>query len=812
MNPKAPANRSEKCPPVSVAENLSVRYLTTGPAGDNSWVLDRVNLAIYPGQITAVTGPSGCGKSTLVKVLCGLIPHSIPSEYRGSVRLGGVEVADAPVEHIATYAGYVGQSPDASVVTDRIFDEVAFALQNLGLSRTEIAIRVREVLAEVGLLGRLWEDPRKLSGGGRQRLALAAALATHPKMLVLDEPTSNIDEDGSKQIYDLVVNAASKGVGALIIDHNLDLFLDHIDNLVVLNGEGALVASGPPQAVFAEHLEYLRELGVWLPRSLRLGEEHEKIQRMRAQLAATRQGKDTEYYTRVGGLWRRGWRCLENSPKIKTVAKPELKPQTEKQSGESLSASTRKTIDTATIAAAPTLRVEDLTVPYRCPPISMKLSGGELVAIVGANGAGKTSFLAALSGILRFQAKTAEIGGKALKKGVHLAGYVFQNPQHQMVTATVEKELTITGISTTETEQLLTDFHLQTQRKRHPMTLSGGQARRLSVATVVAEERQLIVLDEPTYGQDWDNTTEMLGFFQDLQSRGHSVIIATHDLDLALAHATHIVHLPAPNIALGSGKNETRLPCTDKNERQTLETAPAQERGIFAGLNPLTVFLGVIPLCVAIVVAGNPMLNITVMGLVTLLLCCTGANWTKILGTTIIMWSVLLAISLIFQLGWRDRMEISLYDYGDAFSTASLIGALLSLFLFSGFIVDPHRLIVTITTTFKVPYRIAAVGISAIAFIQVFRENSHILAVARKLRGIGVQWRILAPAVRWVSCVIPMLIIAVQHAEQVALSMDSRAFGAYAKRTELQDVPWQKIDWALLVALWGVGALIFMWR
>ena len=159
-------------------------------------ILHGLDLNLAPGTITGLLGPSGCGKTTLVRALCGLIPHCLPSEYSGSLRLAGTEVADATVQTLAQTVAYVGQSPDAVVVTRTVHDDVAFPLQHLCLTRPEITARVEQALRAVGLIERIWDDPWTLSGGQRQRLALAVALAMRPQLLVLDEPTSTIDVTG----------------------------------------------------------------------------------------------------------------------------------------------------------------------------------------------------------------------------------------------------------------------------------------------------------------------------------------------------------------------------------------------------------------------------------------------------------------------------------------------------------------------------------------------------------------------------------------------------------------------------------------
>ena len=249
-------------------EGLSVHYL-----GRENWVLDSANLTHLCGQVTAVIGPSGCGKTTLVRALCGLVPHCLPSEYAGSLRLAGTEVADATVQTLAQTVAYVGQSPDAAVVTRTVHDEVAFPLQNLCLPRNEITSRVEEALHGVGLLERIWDDPWTLSGGQRQRLALAVALAMRPQLLVLDEPTSTIDATGREEFYDLVSSLMASGTAVVVIDHDLDPVLPIVDQVLALDTAGGIIAVGTPREVFMGHRSELTDAGVWMPRALRDADE-----------------------------------------------------------------------------------------------------------------------------------------------------------------------------------------------------------------------------------------------------------------------------------------------------------------------------------------------------------------------------------------------------------------------------------------------------------------------------------------------------------------------------------------------------------
>lgn len=250
--------------PLVACESLSVHYI-----GGDAWVLDDVSFEQLAGRVTAVIGPSGCGKSTLVRACCGLVPHSIPSEYSGSVALRGQEVADAPADVLAGTVAYVGQNPDAAVVTRSVRSEVEFPLQNLCLGRDEITERADAALAAVGMAGLGGKDPWTLSGGQRQRLAIAVALAMRTPLLVLDEPTSTIDAEGSQRFYDLVADLARQGTAVIVIDHDLDPILPWVDQVLALDARGRGIALGTPREVFVGHRAALEAVGVWMPRALR---------------------------------------------------------------------------------------------------------------------------------------------------------------------------------------------------------------------------------------------------------------------------------------------------------------------------------------------------------------------------------------------------------------------------------------------------------------------------------------------------------------------------------------------------------------
>ena len=793
-------------------EGLSVHYL-----GRESWVLNSVSLTHLRGQVSAVIGPSGCGKTTLVRALCGLVPHCLPSEYAGSLRLAGTEVADATVRTLAQTVAYVGQSPDAAVVTRTVHDEVAFPLQNLCLPRNEITSRVEEALHGVGLLERIWDDPWTLSGGQRQRLALAVALAMRPQLLVLDEPTSTIDTTGREEFYALISSLTASGTAVVVIDHDLDPVLPVVDQVLALNADGRTIGAGSPREVFMRHRRELTDAGVWMPRALRDADDDLPSGAAEPEAALT---------------------CAEAGirvPRLADLCTDGEVRYLERQARDSAESWQQvEAIDTRQVLAGRTrpepqtsVDLVDLEVPGRSPRVSLRLGGGELVALVGPNGAGKSSLLSALAGLVRSSADKAVVGGRDVGKGRHLVGYVFQNPEHQFVATTVRSELAVGGTPPERVDRLLRQFHLVSHQDHHPLTLSGGQARRLSVATMVSEERDVVVLDEPTYGQDWDNTCELMDFIDQLRHQGRTVIMATHDLELALEHCTHIVALPGasrggtvpvsgPEVTADGDADEpsgARATGTADSRTCHVGLAPVQpqpRRGLFTSLNPLTLSTAVLPVMVMVFALRNHHLNLGILLTSSVLIVAARASLRRTVASVIAPWVVTVLMTWIFSSGIHHQETAArLYDLGDAVTGGTGIGALIALVLVSGVSTDPEALIRTLTTTFHMPYRLGAAGTAAIAFITRFHDDFILLRTARALRGIGQRWGLLAPAARWIGSILPLMILAIQHAERVALSMDSRAFGAHRRRTEMTDEPWRGRDWGVVALTWALVIIIW---
>ena len=805
--------------PLVACESLSVHYI-----GGDAWVLDDVSFEQLAGRVTAVIGPSGCGKSTLVRACCGLVPHSIPSEYSGSVALRGQEVADAPADVLAGTVAYVGQNPDAAVVTRSVRSEVEFPLQNLCLGRDEITERADAALAAVGMAGLGGKDPWTLSGGQRQRLAIAVALAMRTPLLVLDEPTSTIDAEGSQRFYDLVADLARQGTAVIVIDHDLDPILPWVDQVLALDARGRGIALGTPREVFVRHRAALEAVGVWMPRALRADAVPAAEGARAGDRAAAPCG---------GGSPRRGTRgeppASATGAALTTAEAGIRVPTMEDMTSPGGVAYWRKTDGQwertgALDAQDPVLALSGMRVPGRCPRVSARVGAGELVGVIGVNGAGKSSLLSALAGLGGFEADEALIGGRPLRRGRHIAGYVFQNPEHQFVSSTVSKELAVGGAPPARVEELLEQFHLAGHRGAHPLTLSGGQARRLSVATMAGAPHALVVLDEPTYGQDWANTQELMSFIGALRGRGRCVLMATHDLELARRHCTAIIALPdpeqgadevpsVPDRGVGGGPSGQAVPEAPAPGAAARHRHGRRQGGAFAPLNPLTMGLAALPLMVAVALGGTTQVNLVVMAAATLGVIASRPPARRLVATALAPW--LTAALTLFTLRYfatSPHKSIELYYIASPASGATTVGAVLALVLLGGAAAPAEAQIRALTTTLRLPYRLAAAGTAAVSFLRRFSRDFALLRTARALRGVGSGWGPLAPAVRWTASVVPLMVISVSHAERVALSMDARAFGAHARRTEMVDERWRARDWAVVALACLAAAVVLYWR
>ncbi|MEH0984372.1 ABC transporter ATP-binding protein [Micromonospora sp. CPCC 205556] len=455
-------------------------------AGRKRWAVHGVDLRIERGERVLLLGPSGAGKSTLLAALAGLLPED-SGEQEGIVEIDGLDPRKDRER-----VGIVFQDPETQLVMARCGDDVAFGLENRGVPAAEIWPRVDEALRRVGFPYHRDRPTAALSGGEQQRLALAGALAARPALLLLDEPTANLDPAGAELVRGAVAGAMDADTTLILVEHRVAEALPLVDRVVVLEAGGGVRADGPPETVFAAHGEALAAEGVWVP------------------------GRTIP-------------------PRHATAP-----------AGDRLLAADR------------------LGLPPRLAPTDLEVRAGEALAVLGPNGAGKSTLALLLGGLLRpgvgRVTATPELAGADARTPPHRwrapaltrrIGSVFQDPEHQFVTGTVFDELALGPRRTGRTEAavratvdgLLDRLRLSRLAGANPYTLSGGEARRLSVATALATAPRLLICDEPTFGQDRRTWRELVDLLAELRDAGHGIVTVTHDTDFVAALADRTVTL-----------------------------------------------------------------------------------------------------------------------------------------------------------------------------------------------------------------------------------------------------------------------------
>ncbi|MCS7060411.1 MAG: energy-coupling factor transporter ATPase [Anaerolineae bacterium] len=506
-------------------EDLTVRYL-----GRRQPALAHVNLSVRQGETVLLLGPSGCGKSTLALCLSGLIPNSLEVDFSGRVLVEGIDTRQADRAALAQRVGVVFQDPDAQFVMLDVESELAFGLENLCVPPAEIDLRIQSALSMAGMPDRRHDKVWQLSGGQKQRVALAALLAMRQRIIVFDEPTANLDPAGVCEVFAAIADLKRSGQHTLVlIEHRLDELMDVVDRVVVMAEQGRIVADGDPHEVFDQHFEVLQQLGVWVPQVSALGHR------------------------------------LRVRPTPVTLAEAR-----ERLPGRAASVKTADLFSPASNNAPPSTHqpaicVRHLSFHYGArlalDEVDLTVPRHDFVAIVGANGAGKTTLAGCIAGLLTPPAGSVFVDGRdvttlspqALARHV---GFVFQNPEHQFVADTVADELRFSlrrvNLSPTQVEQrveeMLARFRLTQYAAANPFTLSHGEKRRLSVATTLMMGQEILILDEPTFGQDQHTAGELMALLRTLHREGRTVLIITHDMTLVAECACTVVVMSAGRV------------------------------------------------------------------------------------------------------------------------------------------------------------------------------------------------------------------------------------------------------------------------
>jgi energy-coupling factor transport system ATP-binding protein len=459
-----------------VDTHVELRGFAWRHAGRRAWAVRGVDLTVARGERVLLLGASGAGKSPLLAALAGLLADD-SGEAEGSVLVDGV-----PARAARERVGIVFQDPETQLVMSRVGDDVAFGLENRGVPAEQIWPRVDRALADVGLTYPRERSTAALSGGEQQRVALAGTVALRPSLLLLDEPTSNLDPAGAALVHGALERI--RDTTLILVEHRVADVLHLVDRVVVLEPGGGVMADGPPDTVFAGHGDSLAERGVWVPGRPAL-----------PRRSGTSPGRDL--------VLAKGAGYRDRVPELTDCAVRE----------------------------------------------------GEALAVLGPNGSGKTTLALLLGGLLAPTSgsvvATSALAGSGDKephrwRAAALAqriGSVFQNPEHQFLTNRVRDELTKSAAAKSTVDDLLQRLRLDQLALANPYTLSGGEQRRLSVATALAAAPRVLVLDEPTFGQDRRTWLEIVDLLAKLRDDGCGVVTVTHDPDVVDVLADRVLRL-----------------------------------------------------------------------------------------------------------------------------------------------------------------------------------------------------------------------------------------------------------------------------
>ena len=761
---------------VPLGEGAGARVCARGwgwrHAGRKNAALSDVDLDIAPGERVLVLGPSGSGKSTLMGGLAGLLGGAEEGEATGTLTVDGVAPAEARGR-----VGLLMQDPEAQVVLARVGDDVAFGMENLGVAREEIWPRVENSLEAVGLSVPLDHSTTELSGGQKQRLALASILAMGPGLLLLDEPTANLDPSGVAEVRAAVETVVERtGATVVVVEHRVDVWASLVDRVIVV-ADGAIAADGPLREVLAQQGEALRERGIWLP------------------------GDDV---------------AAEVGPA------PEVPP--------------------ASSEAAPIARVTDLTIGYDASApvrsgIDLTIERGVSTCIVGANGAGKSTFALTLAGLLPPLAGTVEVetaDGTAgdphewsSKQLLGRMSMVFQEPEYQFLAATVAEELAIgpraAGMSEEEIAPLV-DEHLEALgltklARANPMTLSGGEKRRLSVATALISAPELLILDEPTFGQDRGTWLGLVRLLRAALERGVTLVSITHDPAFVAAMGQRVVDLGqvgTRGATLADPADEAgAAPAGNAHD----EGAQAGARGLLARTNPVARVLALLVATTPLLITIDPVSAGVALALELALMPLSGVSARSFFlkATPLLLAAPLGALSMLLYASPGGTVY---WQFGPAAISDHSMWLALGIGLRMCAIVmpaialldriDPTDMGDGLAQILHLPARPVLAALAGARMTSLMAADWKALERARRARGVGDVSRIRS----FLRGSFSLLVFALRRSGKLATTMEARGFGAQGRRTWARVSRLRAADAVLMVvaiALPAIALAVSIW-
>lgn len=522
----------------ALAPFVEIRGLTFGYTDDeDAAVLHDITLSVAEGEFLAIEGPTGSGKTTLCLALNGIVPHSTPGVFRGDVLIGGRNTKRLTVPELARDVGVVYQDPESQLFGLSVEEDIAFGLENLGIPRSTMIERVAWALDATDLTGLERKAPSSLSGGQKQRLALAGVLAMRPRVMVLDEPTAELDPVGKQEILGVVRRLCEEfGLTVVLVEHECEFIAEFADRVAFIDN-GRILSVGSPQAAYS-----------WLTTHPELPVRAPQVSTLSRRLAALEPSDSGE----------------PRSPILVATRLEEMHARLESAlevvGGTALDLGGAQTVELPRGEAVVSVENVSLTYPDGTEAlrgVSLGIGRGEYVALIGQNGSGKTTLARLLNGLLRPTGgrvilRDADVAGRSVAELSRSVGYVFQNPDHQLFADSVDAELRYGlvnhGVPETEQADRITEAlrlcGIERLREEHPLFTSRGERQLIAVASVVVMRPDVIVFDEPTTGLDERYHRLIVELLAELNANGHTLVVISHDMRLVAenAHRTLVLH------------------------------------------------------------------------------------------------------------------------------------------------------------------------------------------------------------------------------------------------------------------------------
>ena len=517
--------------------------LDSAKAQDSTFALNNISLSIEAGEFVGIIGPSGSGKTTLASIFSGAIPHHYSGELSGIVKIAGQETKNLALTNIACLIGSVIQDIDAQMVAANVEDEILFGLENFGVAHNEIPNRIDEALQIVGISDLRNRDLDTLSGGQKQKVAIAAILALKPKVMVLDEPTCALDPVSSKMIFSILKDLNKNfGITVVVIEQKVALLSEYCKRLVVLSN-GTLSLDLPVSQAL-KNMDLLYSIGINYPRTTHLVND---LQRKNVCSKSDLPVSVEDTVNTIVNTINSGNSLVSHDDSHSECDEDKCAAAFDFSNASQNLAQN----------SSPCLSLQNVSFSYpsgvsALENVSFDAYPGELVTLVGRNGAGKTTVTKIINGLLKPNSGSIFIDGKntsnmKISQIAHYVSTLFQNPDRQLCKDTILEEVAFSCILLGESVKEANDHAMQVIEKLNldpnssPFMLSRGQRQMVALAATVVTKPKILVLDEPTCGLDYMECLRIMQVVEDLRDHGCCVIMVCHDMEVVLDFATRLI-------------------------------------------------------------------------------------------------------------------------------------------------------------------------------------------------------------------------------------------------------------------------------